>query len=93
MPGLPCGRLGLVIGAARVGPALDGRTAPAIAAAEFGTCPTGRCLRLGRRPPALLRVIPGTIASGRRAGQPPGIARPAGRRPITTCTVSALTIR
>ncbi len=32
-------RLVLVIGAARVGPALDGRTSPAITAAEFGTCP------------------------------------------------------
>ena len=45
-------RLVLVIGAARVGPALDGRTSPAITAAEFGTCPERAVPPPGRWPAA-----------------------------------------
>ena len=44
-------RLVLVIGAARVGPALDGRTSPAIAAAER-TCPERAVPQPGRWPAA-----------------------------------------
>ena len=57
-------RLVLVIGAARVGPALDGRTSPAITAAEFGTCPERAV-----PPPGLLPVTRAGLA-----------AEPTGRR-------------